>query len=432
MSHPRTLLLLALLSALSASSVVAVAQSPGARTTACAPVKPISATTTLFAYDRSAPLALRDSLEGVTKNLEIHRISFDSPKGGRATGLLYVPLDAPRGAHDRFAGMLVLHGAPGDARGMGFVSEPLAHSGAIVLALDAPFARRDPEKPISFTPADSADVVQYIVDLQRAVDVLVARADVDSSRLGALGISFGGSTGALLAGVEHRLKAYVLAVADAGLAAHFTDATGARMGAPPGMPAEQWCRWNAAMEPLAATRFIGRAAPARLLFLWGRNDPFVRPVLAEALWRAAPATKEALWYESGHMLPGASGDDNLRWLAARIGTTAPPLFHGQVSEFVGTYTGWGGHMDVLDLRVVADSAGRLELRGPFNSPEDPAGRLSYLGSSPDGEMFRLDEKRFTFIRRNGRVTELHLDAPIDNPQFHLVLTRVPARTTATR
>lgn len=430
MFPPRTLLLLALVSALSASN--AVSQSPATATAMCPPAKPIASTTALFAYDRAAPLALSDSLEGVTKNLEIHRISFDSPKGGRATGLLYIPLDAPRGAHGRFAGMLVLHGAPGDARGMGFVSEPLAHSGAVVLALDAPFARRDPEKPISFTPADSADVVQYIIDLQRGVDVLLARADVDSSRLGALGISFGGSTGALLAGVEHRLKAYVLAVADAGLAAHFTDATGARMHAPPGMSADQWCRWNAAMEPLAATRFIGRAAPARLLFLWGRNDPFVRPVLAEALWRAAPATKEALWYESGHMLPGASGDDNLRWLAARIGITSPPLFRGTVAEYLGTYTGWGGHMDVLDLRVVADSAGRLELRGPFNSPEDPAGRLSYLGSSPDGEMFRLDDKRFTFVRRNGRVTELHLDAPIDNPQAHLVLTRVPAGTTATR
>ena len=78
---------------------------------------------------------------------------------------------------------------------------------------------------------------------------------------------------------------------------------------------------------------------------------------------------------------------------------------------------------MLDLRVVADSAGRLELRGPFTSPEDPAGRLSYLGASAEGEMFRLDDKRFTFVRRDGRVAELRLDAPVDDPQVHLVLNR---------
>ena len=38
-------------------------------------------------------------------------------------------------------------------------------------------------------------------------------------------------------------------------------------------------------------------------------------------------------------------------------------------------------------------------------------------------MFRLDDKRFTFVRRDGRVAELRLDAPVDNPQVHLVLNR---------
>jgi dienelactone hydrolase len=326
--------------------------------------------------------------------------------------------------------MVVLHGAPGDARGMGFAAEPVARAGAVVLTLDAPFARRDPGKPISFTPQDSADVVQYIVDLQRAVDVLVARPDVDPARLGALGISYGGTMGAVLAGVERRIKAYVLSVADGGLAAHFTDATGARLAAPPGMPADQWCRWNDAMEPLAGTRFVGRAAPARLLFLWGRQDFFVRPHLAEALWRAAPAaSREARWYESGHGLPGAAGDDLQEWLAARIGLAAPPVFRGPVAEYVGTYSGWGGHTDVLDLRIAADSAGRLTMQGPFTGPEDPVGRLSYLGPSADGEAFRLDDKRITFLRTNGRVAAVRIDAPIDDPHVHIVLPRVASGTT---
>jgi cephalosporin-C deacetylase-like acetyl esterase len=47
------------------------------------------------------------------------------------------------------------------------------------------------------------------------VDVLLARADVDPARLGALGISYGGASGALFAGVERRVAAYALAVATA-------------------------------------------------------------------------------------------------------------------------------------------------------------------------------------------------------------------------
>jgi hypothetical protein len=194
------------------------------------------------------------------------------------------------------------------------------------------------------------------------------------------------------------------------------------------MTPERWCRWYASLEPLDATRFIAGAAPARLLFLWGRSDWFVRPRLAEALWRAAPEPKEAIWYRSGHMLPGASGDDQLQWLSGRLGLAAPPVFHGRASEYVGTYTGWGGMMDPLELGVVADSAGRLGLRGPFTGPDDPDGRLSYLGPTAEGESFRLDDKRLTFVRDGGRVTQLRIDAPIDDPRAHLVLRRVQAES----
>lgn len=44
-----------------------------------------------FAYDPAAPLDLRDSLESVDGDVKVHAISFASPRGGRATGLLFVP-----------------------------------------------------------------------------------------------------------------------------------------------------------------------------------------------------------------------------------------------------------------------------------------------------------------------------------------------------
>ncbi|MGE0554455.1 MAG: hypothetical protein AB7R55_13585 [Gemmatimonadales bacterium] len=62
----------------------------------------------VFQYDRSAPLRLTDSLLRIEHGVAIHEISFASPKGGRATGLLLVPAGP-----GPFPGVVVQHGAPG-------------------------------------------------------------------------------------------------------------------------------------------------------------------------------------------------------------------------------------------------------------------------------------------------------------------------------
>ena len=288
---------------------------------------------TLFAYDRAAGLDLRDSLAFTDRGVDVHRVSFESPKGGRATGLLYVPHDSLRVSRGKLPAIVMLHGAPGDAAGMSGIAVPIARQGGIVFALDAPFARRDKGKPLSFTERDSIDQVQLIVDLQRAVDVLIARTDVDSSKLGFVGLSYGAAMGSMFAGVERRIDAYALLVGDAGLAAHFKDADLSQFPGLPQLSRAQWCRWFAAMEPLSSTRFIGRAAPARVLFLWGRQDRLVPPALANELYRAAGDTKEARWYDSGHGLPPTAFLDMIDWLAGQIGIA--PVAAEERAKFAG-------------------------------------------------------------------------------------------------
>jgi hypothetical protein len=63
------------------------------------------------------------------------------------------------------------------------------------------------------------------------------------------------------AGVEDRIKAYVLAVGDGGLVSHFAgpdDADGPLQA----LPAEERERWLAAMRPIEPINFIGQGAPA--------------------------------------------------------------------------------------------------------------------------------------------------------------------------
>ena len=271
----------------------------------------------LFAYDRAAPLELRDSVIGTEDGVTIHGISFASPKGGRVTGRLMVP--AGRGP---FAGVVLAHGMPGSAEAMTGRGVYIARHGAVVVAIDAPGTRRGGQ-PLQLTPADSAEQVQLIVDLQRAVDVLVARPDVDAARLAYVGRSYGGATGALFAGVERRLKTYILAVADGGLVSHFTEpGSDAR---PEGLPVpdEQWRAWLAAMKPIEGIRFIGRAAPASIFFQWARRDRLVAANDAAELQAAASQPHTVKWYDTEHALDPQAHVDQLDWLHRTVGTTAP-------------------------------------------------------------------------------------------------------------
>jgi dienelactone hydrolase len=271
----------------------------------------------LFAYDRAAPVALRDSLRTTDADgVAVYAVSFASPRGGRATGLLCVP---PGGGP--FAGILLQHGMPGNAEQTLVAARNLARHGAVVLSLDAPWARRG-GRVIAFTPQDSADQVQLITDMQRGVDVLVARRDVDPARLAYVGVSYGGAMGALLAGVERRLKTYILAVGDGGLVSHFTGADDPPDG-PFGVSRERWQRWLAAMRPIEPLRFVGRAAPASIFFQSGRQDRLVPP--PDALWlqRAGSEPKTVKWYDAGHGLGPQARIDQLEWLHRAVGTASP-------------------------------------------------------------------------------------------------------------
>ena len=300
-----------LLAVLAAAAVPAVAaQAPGDSPGA------LEAALEGFAYDRSAPLLYRDSVVRTIDGVTVRAFRFASPRGGEATGLLFVPP-----GEGPFAGVLLQHGMPADAKYMTPQAVYVAKHGAVVLALDAPFARRQ-GPPIHLTPADSAEQVQLIVDLQRATDVLLSRPDVDPARIAFVGRSYGGAMGALLAGVERRLKSYVLAVADGGLVSHTIGAEGTRPR-PGGIPEGEWQGWLGAMRPIEPIRFVHRAAPASILFQSARQDHNVPAADAEALHRAASQPSTVRWYDTGHALDARAHVDQLEWLARTIGTRPP-------------------------------------------------------------------------------------------------------------
>lgn len=275
----------------------------------------------LFDYDAKAPLDLQVASTEKKEGYTLQELTYASPKGGRVPALLLIP-----DGQGPFPAVLVMHGAPGSLRAVQSEAEALVKLGAVAVAISAPFARgerlENPRDILRFDERDRADQIQLIIDLRRAVDLLLSRPDVASDRIAYVGRSYGGAQGGLLAGVEKRIKAYALVVGDGGLVSHFTGADDTK-GPLQTLPPEQVKSWREVMDPVEPIRWVGRAAPAHLLFQNGRRDELVPEADGRAYQEAGSEPKTILWYDEGHKLGDKAAHDRYTWLAEQIGIRKP-------------------------------------------------------------------------------------------------------------
>jgi dienelactone hydrolase len=269
----------------------------------------------LFASNAGAPLNLEAAVESTSNGVETSAISFGGAGAGRVTGLMFDPVTRS----SLRPGIVLMHGMPGTARSVAGLGQLLARHGAVVVAIDAPFARRG-GPPVQFTSQDRAEQIQLMKDLQRAVDVLRERPNVDGERIAYVGVSYGGAMGALFAGIERRLRAAVLVVGDGGLVSHFTGPEDAGFMA--SLPCATRISWLREMAPIEPIRFIAHASPTALLLQNGRADTLVPAADAEALHAAAPPGRTILWYQAGHGLDQQASLDRLDFLRREIGLDA--------------------------------------------------------------------------------------------------------------
>ena len=294
---------------------------PNLVTDSCAVARPdfgavaTAADRELFAYDVNAPLNLQQAVESTNNGVEVSAISFSSPDGGSVTGLLFDPVTRS----SLRPGIVLMHGLPGNARVMAAYAQLLAEHGAVAIAIDAPFARRAGQ-PVRFSAEDRAEQIQLIKDLQRAVDVLRVRANVDDERIAYVGISYGAAMGSLFVGIERRITAAVLVVGDGGLVSHFTGPEDYTFMA--GLSCATRVNWFRAMAPIEPIRFIPHASPTALLLQSGRIDNLVPAADAQALHTAAPDPKTIHWYDAGHGLNLQALWDRHDWLHGEIGLDA--------------------------------------------------------------------------------------------------------------
>src|SRR6266478_7129485 len=136
----------------------------------------------MFEYDQNAPLDVKELSVINRKGLQIHDITYASPKNGRVTAYLVVPA-----GHGRFAGIVFGHWAYGTRTD--FLPEALlyAKAGVVSLLVDDLGVRPAPWRRNADGATEPQAVrdnfIQSVVDLRRGIDVLLGRADIDPNRV---------------------------------------------------------------------------------------------------------------------------------------------------------------------------------------------------------------------------------------------------------
>lgn len=292
----------------------------------CLAVPPFEELVRLFDYDAAQPLHVEVARTSTVEDgLTLDDLSYASPKGGRVTAYLVRPAgDGP------FAGLLFMHGGNGNRSSLLPGAKVLARTGAVCLLIDSPLngARAVPGQPLADYTAPErtrAALIQTVVDLRRGVDLLCSRKEIDPQRLGYIGASFGGTIGGVLAGVEHRVKAYCLLVGIGSLGDFLLESPHPTpRKARTALGSEQIRRSLAILDDVQPIHYIGHAAPSALLFQNGRQDAFMPVRSVQRFFEAASEPKKLLWYDAGHGLDAEAFLDRAAWLQEQIGLGPMP------------------------------------------------------------------------------------------------------------
>jgi len=275
---------------------------PAALLAWAAPAASLDELRRLFDYDAKAPLNRRDDLIYEREDVRVYDLSYDSPKGGRVTGYVVAP-----GGQGPFAGIVFGHWGYGNRTEFLPEAELLAEAGAVSVLVDYPWARpapwrrplRQPDEP----ERDRELFVQAVVDLRRAFDLLASRGDVDGNRLAYVGHSYGAQWGAILAAVDKRMKAAVLAGGVPDLASIWLEGGHpAIVDFRQSMPKEKLDRYLAVTAALDAVNYVPHAAPVPLLFQFARYESYFNESAMKRYWQAASEPKIVRWYATGHEL----------------------------------------------------------------------------------------------------------------------------------
>jgi cephalosporin-C deacetylase-like acetyl esterase len=273
----------------------------------------VAARTSLFRYNATSPVTVKEVSSEQRGDVTVRDITFSPGPGREIKAYLVVPKgDGP------FAGVLWAHwlGEEKSNRTQ-FLDEAveLAPKGAVSLLVDAMwsapnwFGNRIPDK-------DYDNSIRQVIELRRALDLLLSQSNVDKTRVGFVGHDYGAMYGMLLAGVDQRINTFVFIAPTQS----FND--WAFLGPQP-KSKSAYLKQNSNLE---LTDYLRQARNSSKFFQFGKGDFYVSQADAAVLFAAATEPRQRKLYEASHKMEGNEiVKDRAEWLVKqlKLGSATP-------------------------------------------------------------------------------------------------------------
>jgi len=270
-----------------------------------------------FDYDQNAPLAIKQVGVQHRQHATVYDITYDSPKGGVVPAYLVVPKG--RGP---FAAVIWGHWCWQNSSMRNrreFLDEAvaLAQTGLVSLLTDHPMSRpgyvqiKDP-----LDERNATEFLQQVIDMRRGVDLLTARRDVDSKRIGYVGHSCNAAVGALLSGLDHRFKAFVLMAGS--MSDEISQNTKDFQEFRQKMGPEKVDAFTAKYNYLDQGKFVSHASPAFVFLQYGSRETFLNADRARQYAAIVSDPKELKIYDAEHALNAEARRDRIHFLIEQL------------------------------------------------------------------------------------------------------------------
>jgi cephalosporin-C deacetylase-like acetyl esterase len=251
-------------------------------------------------------------VEQISQDQEFSDFTFTSSGGNEATGSIVLP------AHRTGKVPVVLFAhAYGSARSQ-FAPEAdrLADRGIASIMWDSNMTRFnragvDLQDPVYASETFEKLMLQDVVDARRLLDIVEQRPELDSSRIGFVGVDYGAMLGTIVGVADDRIQAFVLATSFAEASRYF-----AKQLVPP-ESADSFHKDLSRYDPINLVGSVNKP----MLIQNARRDSLIEPEEYDKLDDAAKGA-EVKWYDADHPLVIQAEDDRDAWLADELGVAS--------------------------------------------------------------------------------------------------------------
>ncbi len=265
-------------------------------------------------FPDNATTAVTQSVAGVTGDTygTTTTLTYIGAENDTVPALLVVPAGASSASP--VPCVILIHGVGMSKEEMLPIARLLSNVGYASLTIDLPgYGQRSGESRTSFSSADdfaqylASGFVRAVTDLRRGVDLLDANREIDSTRIGELGLSLGSFVAVDFAAADPRVKAVALIASGGGLTEILGNQAshGLSYGGNQASLIEQLKSSRSAHATLTSVdplTYVSEIAPRPILMENGGSDPIVPITAAHALYKAAGQPKHIdVYANEGHI-----------------------------------------------------------------------------------------------------------------------------------